>query len=631
MTRRAVLLGLALLVVLAPAVYYVEVVSGAGAPAGVPARLPVAALFVLGLLMGIPIFARSGLSRTELLVVYLIILIGAPLGHRAVIFYLLYKVPNYYYMARAFPDWEHTFIRLIPTWWSTTDPHAVNDIFRGQSRVPWGEWLLPLGLWWSVMVAFWGATICLLILIQRQWISHERLSFPVAQIPLDMIEQPSGARAGRLVAGRAFWIGFAVALFLAVPNSLRGYVPAVPAIPLHVMLLENPRGILQGVERFLWYMPPAELGLFYLVPKEITFSCWFFWVLRQFVTVGFNLAGMTGQTGPQQEALLPREYQGVGAAFGLLMFILWMGRQHLLRVFRVIVGTSPASWRDSAATYRGAGLGLIACSAWLMYFFTASGCRLGFALLFLGIAFGYYVMWARMRAESGLGTVTYPEEVYAILSHPFGSGWLRPREIVTMFTMRWATWLTADCTTTAVTGHVLEGLKVADSARINVSRVTWAMIAAFVVSLVVGSFVVLRGVYGRGYFETHAGAAPYWPALFMRTDGAAIHSLLRDPRSLSLNAVGAMGFGAVFVLALGLLRLQFWWWPFHPMGLLASYGADMGWLLFTWIVAWALKVLVIRFGGLLLYRRTVPLAVGFIVGDLLNGTFWMVVDLVVRG
>jgi hypothetical protein len=38
---------------------------------------------------------------------------------------------------------------------------------------------------------------------------------------------------------------------------------------------------------------------------------------------------------------------------------------------------------------------------------------------------------------------------------------------------------------------------------------------------------------------------------------------------------------------------------------------------------------VIRFGGLLLYRKTVPIAIGFIVGDLVNGTAWMIVSLAV--
>jgi hypothetical protein len=42
-------------------------------------------------------------------------------------------------------------------------------------------------------------------------------------------------------------------------------------------------------------------------------------------------------------------------------------------------------------------------------------------------------------------------------------------------------------------------------------------------------------------------------------------------------------------------------------------------------------VLVARYGGLRLYRRTIPLAVGLIVGDLLNGMVWALPQLLARG
>lgn len=38
-----------------------------------------------------------------------------------------------------------------------------------------------------------------------------------------------------------------------------------------------------------------------------------------------------------------------------------------------------------------------------------------------------------------------------------------------------------------------------------------------------------------------------------------------------------------------------------------------------------------RYGGLRLYRRTIPLAVGLIVGDLLNGMVWALPQLLARG
>jgi len=40
---------------------------------------------------------------------------------------------------------------------------------------------------------------------------------------------------------------------------------------------------------------------------------------------------------------------------------------------------------------------------------------------------------------------------------------------------------------------------------------------------------------------------------------------------------------------------------------------------------------VVRYGGLRLYRQTVPLAVGLIVGDILNRSIWIVVTLATHG
>ncbi|NIR00522.1 MAG: hypothetical protein GTN78_10020, partial [Gemmatimonadales bacterium] len=48
-------------------------------------------------------------------------------------------------------------------------------------------------------------------------------------------------------------------------------------------------------------------------------------------------------------------------------------------------------------------------------------------------------------------------------------------------------------------------------------------------------------------------------------------------------------------------------------------------------LGWAFKSLVIRYGGLRLYRLTVPLAIGLIVGDLVNQGVWALVAVVTRG
>jgi hypothetical protein len=97
------------------------------------------------------------------------------------------------------------------------------------------------------------------------------------------------------------------------------------------------------------------------------------------------------------------------------------------------------------------------------------------------------------------------------------------------------------------------------------------------------------------------------------------------------DGIIAMGAGAVMAVVLGAMRLRFYWWPFHPIGYLAANCWGWNWYLTPFVLGWLGKVLVVRYGGLRLYRQTVPLAVGLIVGDMLNRGLWVMVALVTRG
>ncbi len=62
--------------------------------------------------------------------------------------------------------------------------------------------------------------------------------------------------------------------------------------------------------------------------------------------------------------------------------------------------------------------------------------------------------------------------------------------------------------------------------------------------------------------------------------------------------------------------------PLHPLGFAAAncYG-DLTW--WPFLVVWVLKALVLRYGGSGLYRRMVPLFLGFALGHLVvAGVFW---------
>ena len=106
---------------------------------------------------------------------------------------------------------------------------------------------------------------------------------------------------------------------------------------------------------------------------------------------------------------------------------------------------------------------------------------------------------------------------------------------------------------------------------------------------------------------------------------------MSSPGEPDIRGVIGVLAGAAVTVTLGLMRLRFWWWPFHPIGYLASTTWGAQWWYIPFFIGWACKTLVVRYGGLRLYRTTVPFAVGIVVGDLFNGGLWAVFALITGG
>jgi hypothetical protein len=83
-----------------------------------------------------------------------------------------------------------------------------------------------------------------------------------------------------------------------------------------------------------------------------------------------------------------------------------------------------------------------------------------------------------------------------------------------------------------------------------------------------------------------------------------------------------MGVSAALCLGLGWLGDVWIASPLRPVGLAFafSYALDYIWNLF--VVAWAIKWLLLRYGGLSAYRRATPLFLGMALGDALAQVLW---------
>jgi len=635
-TARAVLLALALLVLLTPIAFYIEIAwDKCDMFVGVPSMTPVVLLFLLTGLAALPAFRRIGLSRRELLVTYSMLLVAGPLIGRTTTAWMFCGTIHYHYMSQVNLIWQSTFLPQVPDWFAPSDPVATEGFFQGQSAVPWSLWAVPLRAWAPFMVALFLCSLCILALLQRQWITHERLAFPLAQMPLEMVAEPRPG-AVKLPENWAFWVGTAISFGLTFVNALSQRWPSIPAIPLGPLALmpEQRVGPLGGVGEITLVLWPWMIAIAYLIPKELSFSAWFFW----WVLVAANVAAVFAGAQPRDPSMIwdsdfpaPR-FQGGGAMLAIGLWALWIARRHLARAAGIIF--SSRSGRDDAdepLPYRIAVLGMLASFAGMVYFTWAAGCRVVVGMAIIAGILGYYIVWARLRAETGLGFSMFPLELEFLLNTPFGPSFFRLREAITIMSLRWTYGQGFGTIYEVISGNTLETLKIADAADINVRRLTRALAGGFLLTLGLGLFLILTGIYHYGWLGLRGLRSGWLGPQSISDGGRIIWRLLYHPPGPDVNGLIAMAGGAAFAVFLGVMRLRFWWWPFHPVGYMAGMCWGLNWYWLPFFTGWAWKTLTVRYGGLRLYRNTVPLAIGLIVGDLLNTGLWGLVALLTQG
>src|SRR5438477_462726 len=72
-------------------------------------------------------------------------------------------------------------------------------------------WLAPICVWSTYLVVMIWVMLCLNVLLRKQWMDRERLSFPIVQLPLELTKE--GGAASTLLS-RQMWLGFMIPVVL---------------------------------------------------------------------------------------------------------------------------------------------------------------------------------------------------------------------------------------------------------------------------------------------------------------------------------------------------------------------------------------------------------------------------------
>ena len=84
--------------------------------------------------------------------------------------------------------------------------------------------------------------------------------------------------------------------------------------------------------------------------------------------------------------------------------------------------------------------------------------------------------------------------------------------------------------------------------------------------------------------------------------------------------------GVGTTLGLAVMRALYAWWPLHPLGYTMGPSWPMIQLWFSVFIGWALKSVILRYGGFRRFREAKPFFLGLVVGEFSAAGIWLLID-----
>lgn len=644
-TIRAVALGAVLSVVVAGLQCFLSTVFGVHFFGGI--QMPFGSIFTLMVLIGLnwplralvrrsTFFKSLPLAPTELLCVYSMLLFAALISTPGCDNFFLTEGAALFYFSSRENGWANLF-RHVPSWFAPTIDGAhsqrevIESLYNGgvsPAQIPWHAWM-PMLLAWGVFLALvYGLLFFTSLMLRRQWLVREALSFPLVQLPLQMVEVGSDEqpKARAFWSNRSMWLGFGVAAFVHLGKGMNSSNPDWPVFPVNQF-----GGVLLYISELPWKVAgsfSAELflgaiGVAFLLTREVSFSFWFFFLLVKGEKVlaeimGFAVAGMPRDTYAGQPVFVT--FQAVGAWIGLGAILLWTAREHLAAIGRAAIWNNYLP--DEPFSARFMVLGFLVCALGLLLWTSLAGINLIFAFAFFGVYLLASLVLARLVVEGGF---LFPQLPFSPLewmtTAMFGSVSLGAGNLTKLSFLQ--PMLLSDMRTNVLPGF-LHVWKIGDELRLdhlNLRRLMGAVALAIAVTMATTFLVSLCALYSHGGLASYDWFAVNGPRLMWSSTAASI----AKGSQFEAMRVLWMAIGATIVLLLTFARARLGWFPLHPLGFLVASNFPIEKLWFSFFVGWTCKSLVLRFGGQDVYRLVRPFMIGLILGNLCAMVWWMIV------
>lgn len=566
---------------------------------------------------------KPSLSYTsgELLLVYIMLLVASSVTEMGLGSQLLPIISGFKYYASPENQWDTIILPHLRKSLIVNDPDAARYFFEGLpsgAKIPWAAWIKPLSLWIPFILTLYFVMFCVASILRKQWVEKERLVYPLTILPQEMVKETE--EKGKLppfFKNRLMWLGFAVAFIIGSTSALNFYFPMFPKVNLA-----------QGIPIFRRTMTlPFRIsfpviGFTFFVNLNVLFSVWFFNILFRIIRGSFNIMGIAstenvGIYGCSGEPIF--NHFGMGAMIVMVVYSLWISRAHLKEVWYGATGKKEIDDTDEVMSYKSAFWGLVFGSLFLTGWLIFSGMSWYIAVLFLISAFIIWIVLTRVVCEGGIPTLVATSIASAQIVSSFGPSHLTPMTIVALG----LTYVYAADIRTFPLSSISMGLKISSDAKKNSFGIFWAIMCAITVNIIVTIFLQLYlghkygGINMNGWYFRGNVMAPYKYAAEMIKN------------QTGPNKIGwiCKGIGAFTMWLFLFMRQHYIWWPFHPIGIVIAPVVWIDALWFSIFIAWLVKFLIMRYGGVQVYDKAKYFFLGLPLGMYTCAGIWFIVDL----
>ncbi|MBM3262601.1 MAG: hypothetical protein FJY97_04135 [candidate division Zixibacteria bacterium] len=562
------------------------------------------------------------LTRSELIVVFAMGWAASMVPDRAMTRYLIAVITTPYYFANPENQWQEKFFDHLPGWLVLNDENgAATGFFEGippDVPIPWHDWLPPLFWWGTAIAALMWVGACIIVMLRKQWVEHDRLRFPLGEVAVHLMGQPDPDRPEEppIFKTKMFRIGLIAGSAVMLWNvvSYWGHWPRFPIMGPDVTNITLERSFAAIPIR----LNVLILCISFFANAEILFSVWFF------ILLGIIQQGLLTRIGVVSTAstIVPGGLVSIQSIGGMILFVLiglWMSRGHLGAVWEKAWGhTSDLRDKDELFSYRTAVAGFAGGMLYLVFWLNQAGLSLSVTVLFLFFLFIFYLAIARICAEAGMVMIDLP-----INAHQFTVGMVGSSNLTT-----------PDMTALGLTNAFARNWRT--FTMIGISNIAWlrdritmrsgaffaACALAFGVSAVTSIGYIITAGYAYGAHNLRTGPGPLGDGFYN-----LIISWINNATQVTSLELSFLASGGVLMILLSLCRYLFYWWPLHPIGLVVVASGPAVGAVFPIFLAWLIQTLLIRTGGVRQYRRIQPLFIGILVAYVLGQGLSFFVDL----